>query len=144
MTSWTKEVCSCSLMNIEDKSSSSKLAPVGMAAAISSPKGKPAITLAVPSVCLPAPITALSSLPPCPPLMEQVYSRLLLCYAQLEKKFQSFLSSAVSEARALSVIALQNKMEKRVLVERQDKEHSTSAIKIWEKESSDSPSTTDL
>lgn len=42
-------------MNIRDKSSNSKLAPVGTAAALFSPKGKPAITLAVPSVRLPAP-----------------------------------------------------------------------------------------
>lgn len=106
-------------MNIGDKSSNSKLAPVGMAAAISSPKGKPAILLAVPSVCLSAHTTALPPLPPCPPLTDhQVYSRLLLCYEQLEKKFQSFLSPALSEARALDLIALDNKMEKRVWVER--------------------------
>lgn len=70
MTSQTKEVCICSLMNIGDKSSNSKLAPVGMAAAIPSPKDKPAIMLAVPSVrlsvCLSAPTTALPTLPPCP------------------------------------------------------------------------------
>lgn len=144
MTSWTKEVCSCSLMNIGDKSSNSKLAPVGMAAAISSPKGKPAITLAVPSVCLSVPTTALPSLPPCPPLTDQVCSRLLLCYAQLEKKFQPLLPPALSEARALSLIALGNKREKRAWVEGQDKEYSTSAIENWEKESSDSLSTTDL
>lgn len=42
-------------MNIRDKSRNSKLAPVGMAAALFSPKGKPAITLAVPSVHLSVP-----------------------------------------------------------------------------------------
>ena len=45
MPSWTEQVCSRSLMNIGDKSSNSKLAPVGMAAALISPTGKAAITL---------------------------------------------------------------------------------------------------
>lgn len=65
MTSWTKEVCSCILMNIIDKNSNSKPAPVGMAGAISLPKGKPAIMLAVPSVCLFLPCTPTAA--PVPP-----------------------------------------------------------------------------
>lgn len=62
----------------------------------------------------------------------------------LKKKFQPLLSPALSEARALSLIALGNKREKRAWVEGQDKEYSAAAIENWEKESSDSLSTTDL
>lgn len=65
MPSWTKEVCSCSLINIGDKSSNSKLAPMGMAAALFSPTGKPAITLAVPSIRFAVP-SLLSPMPLAP------------------------------------------------------------------------------
>lgn len=62
----------------------------------------------------------------------------------LKKKFQPLLSPALSEARALSLIALGNKKEKRAWVEGQEKEYSASAIENWEKESSDSLSTTNF
>lgn len=55
MPSWTEQVCSRSLMNTGDKSSNSKLAPVGMAAAFFSATGKAAIMLAAPSIRLSVP-----------------------------------------------------------------------------------------
>lgn len=55
--------------------------------------------------------------------MDQMCSRLLLRYVQLEKILQSFLSPAqVSEARGLSLLTLDNKME-RGLGEKGRKKH---------------------
>lgn len=113
MTCWTKEVCSCSLMNIGDKSSNSKLAPVGMAAALFSPKGKPAITLAVPRVCLSVPSLPSHLCTRAPHSRTRCAQGYCYIMCSLKKIFQPFLSPPqVSEARALILIALDKKKKK--------------------------------
>lgn len=88
MPSRTEQDCSRSLMNIGDKSSNSKLAPVGMAAALISPTGKAAITLAAPSIRLS--VSSLSSPVPHAP-RPGVCSRLLPRYEQCEGIFVPLL-----------------------------------------------------
>lgn len=123
MASWTKEVCSYSPMNIRDKSSNSKLAPVGMAAALFSPKGKPAITLAVPSVRLSAPALPSHRCPRAPHPWTGCAQGYCYVVRSLKKKiFQSFPSPAqVSEARAQSLTTPGNKMERGVWEGRKEK-----------------------